>query len=316
MKDKDSRENTSVIVDASLRCDGGSRGNPGSSGIAYVLDKTDVDKNKETISYGGWYIGQATNNQAEYHALIWGLENALFLQVRRIEIELDSELLVKQINGAYLVKNKQLKELYAVVMQLLAKFYSFNVTHVKRAFNNEADTLANRAMDERSPVGNYHVEYVSPDNLSTVDLVQSSPVLSTSPTSDERRMSTMGIGTYYLRIKEHFDAAHALIGYPGECKNLHGHTWDVEVEVKGTKLDDVGIVYDFKDLKDDLLVILKQFDHKYLNEVEPFTEFNATAENLARVVYEQMEAKLPDHIDIVEIAVWESPVARLVYRVE
>ena len=126
----------------------------------------------------------------------------------------------------------------------------------------------------------------------------------------------MAIGTYYLRIKEHFDAAHALIGYPGECKNLHGHTWDVEVEVKGTKLDEVGIVYDFKDLKDNLQGILKQFDHKYLNEVEPFTSFNATAENLARVIYEQMEEKLPSGIAIVEIAVWESPIARLLYRVE
>lgn len=123
-------------------------------------------------------------------------------------------------------------------------------------------------------------------------------------------------GTYYLQVKEHFDAAHALIGYDGECKNLHGHTWDVEVEVKGTELDVVGIVYDFKDLKINLLSILDQFDHKYLNEVPPFDEFNATAENLARVVFHQMEELLPDHVSVVEVAVWESPIARLVYKEE
>ena len=125
-----------------------------------------------------------------------------------------------------------------------------------------------------------------------------------------------GIGTYYLQVKEHFDAAHALIGYDGECKNLHGHTWDVEVEVKGTELDVVGIVYDFKDLKINLRSILDQFDHKYLNEVPPFDGFNATAENLARVVFEQMTGLLPPQVSVVEVAVWESPIARLVYKVE
>jgi 6-pyruvoyltetrahydropterin/6-carboxytetrahydropterin synthase len=121
-------------------------------------------------------------------------------------------------------------------------------------------------------------------------------------------------GTYTLSIKGHFDAAHALIGYPGECKNLHGHTWDIEVAVSGTQLDEVGIVYDFKNLKDDLNKILDLYDHKYLNEVEPFDKINATAEHLARVIYEQLETTLPAHIKLEEVAVWESPIARLAYR--
>jgi 6-pyruvoyltetrahydropterin/6-carboxytetrahydropterin synthase len=121
-------------------------------------------------------------------------------------------------------------------------------------------------------------------------------------------------GTYTLTVKDHFDAAHALVGYPGQCRNLHGHTWDVEVSVSGTQLDDVGIVYDFQDLKAKLHAILDSYDHKYLNEVPPFDSMNATAENLARVVYERIEAQLPAGIRLVEVAVWESPIARLVYR--
>ncbi len=123
-----------------------------------------------------------------------------------------------------------------------------------------------------------------------------------------------GTGTYSLWIKGHFDAAHALVGYPGVCRNLHGHTWDVEVTVTGTELDEVGIVYDFKDLKDNLMSILDTYDHKYLNDVPPFNEINATAENLARVIYEQMEALLPEGVELVEIGVWESPIAKLTYR--
>jgi 6-pyruvoyltetrahydropterin/6-carboxytetrahydropterin synthase len=126
-------------------------------------------------------------------------------------------------------------------------------------------------------------------------------------------MSDTG-GTYTLTIKEHFDAAHALVGYPGQCKNLHGHTWDVEISVEGTELDEVGIVYDFAKLKVDLLSILGDYDHKYLNEVAPFDKINATAENLARVIYDRMVGLLPENIVMVEVAVWESPIAKLVYR--
>lgn len=121
------------------------------------------------------------------------------------------------------------------------------------------------------------------------------------------------MGTYRLTVKSHFDAAHALRGYPGECRDLHGHTWDVEVSVSGEELDEVGIVYDFKRLKDDLNAVLEPFDHSYLNEVSPFDEINATAENLARHVYGVLKDKVPDGIEVCEVAVWESPVARIAY---
>jgi 6-pyruvoyltetrahydropterin/6-carboxytetrahydropterin synthase len=119
---------------------------------------------------------------------------------------------------------------------------------------------------------------------------------------------------YELTVKGHFDAAHALAGYPGECRELHGHTWDVEATIAGDALDDVGIVYDFKRLKDDLAAVLAPLDHGYLNEVPPFDTVNPTAENLARELFGALEARLADGVRLVEVAVWESPVARIAYR--
>ncbi|NTU70311.1 MAG: 6-carboxytetrahydropterin synthase QueD [Coriobacteriia bacterium] len=119
---------------------------------------------------------------------------------------------------------------------------------------------------------------------------------------------------YELTIKSHFDAAHALRDYPGECRNLHGHTWDVEVTVGGTELDEIGIVYDFKTLKDDLNSILADYDHVFINDVPPFDQLTPTAENLARVLYERLTDKVDPKVTVVEVVVWESPIAKLVYR--
>jgi 6-pyruvoyltetrahydropterin/6-carboxytetrahydropterin synthase len=119
---------------------------------------------------------------------------------------------------------------------------------------------------------------------------------------------------YELTVKSHFDAAHALRGYPGECRNLHGHTWDVEVSVAGSELDEIGIVYDFKALKGDLNAVLGDYDHAFINEVPPFTELTPTAENLARVIYDRLAAGIDPRVTVVEVSVWESPVAKLTYR--
>lgn len=119
---------------------------------------------------------------------------------------------------------------------------------------------------------------------------------------------------YELTVKGHFDAAHALRGYPGECRELHGHTWDVEVTVVGDSLDDIGIVYDFKTLKDDLAGVLAAYDHAYINEVPPFDEISPTAENLARVLYDQLGRRVGANVRVKEVVVWESPIAKLVYR--
>lgn len=119
---------------------------------------------------------------------------------------------------------------------------------------------------------------------------------------------------FELTIKSHFDAAHTLKGYPGECSNLHGHTWDIEVTVSGSELDEIGIVYDFKTLKADLAAVLEPFDHANLNDVPPFDTLNPTAENLAMVIYQSLERCVGIGIAVKEVAVWESPIAKIVYR--
>ena len=119
---------------------------------------------------------------------------------------------------------------------------------------------------------------------------------------------------YSLTVKSHFDAAHALRGYPGECKNLHGHTWDIEVTVAAEALDDIGIVYDFKLLKQDLALVLADYDHVYLNDVPPFDELSPTAEHLAKVIYDRLAASMDPRVSVSEVAVWESPIAKLTYR--
>ncbi|MBN1192979.1 MAG: 6-carboxytetrahydropterin synthase QueD [Coriobacteriia bacterium] len=119
---------------------------------------------------------------------------------------------------------------------------------------------------------------------------------------------------YELSIRGHFDAAHALHGYPGECAGLHGHTWDIEVAVRGESLDDVGIVYDFKRLKADLEAVVAPLDHAYLNEVPPFDVTNPTAENLAKYIYNTLTEEIGGKITVTEVSVWESPVARITYR--
>lgn len=119
---------------------------------------------------------------------------------------------------------------------------------------------------------------------------------------------------YTLTVRDHFDAAHALRGYPGECAGLHGHTWDVEVTVEGAELDGIGIVYDFKRLKADLAAELQRYDHTHLNEVSPFDTTNPTAENLAREIHGALSDSVGDTVRVVEVAVWESPIARVAYR--
>ena len=122
------------------------------------------------------------------------------------------------------------------------------------------------------------------------------------------------MGTSALTVKGHFDAAHHLYDYPGECRQLHGHTWDVEVTVEGRELDSIGIVYDFKALKADLNAVLETYDHCLINEVEPFDRLSPTAENLARVICDALQAAVDPCVYVTEVVVWESPIARIAYR--
>ncbi len=314
-----------ISPEAILQTDGGSRGNPGPSGIGFSLYD-----DEHILADGGAFIGQETNNIAEYKAMIWGLQNALALQIKNLDIRADSELMIQQVKGVYRVKNAGIKPLYEMVMTLLGKFDSFDIQHVFREANKDADRLVNEALDIRGEVGSFLVPYTV-DEAEQLDMLQQFEIIK-EDIAEQKCDSLFGddapcidlYGTtktsgevsamYELTVRDHFDAAHALIGYDGPCKHLHGHTWDIDVCIGGSELDSVGIVYDFKQLKTDLKMILSRFDHVYLNEVPPFDTMNATAENLARVIYHELVTTLPANLSVKEVSVWESPIAKLTYR--
>jgi ribonuclease HI len=128
-----------------LFSDGGARGNPGPAGIGVVI----FNENKEQIAEISEYIGETTNNQAEYRAIIAALGKASQLGAKDLECFLDSELVVKQLNGEYKVKNKDLQPRFLEVKSLLSNFSSVRFSHVRREANKLADALANKAMDNR-----------------------------------------------------------------------------------------------------------------------------------------------------------------------
>lgn len=126
---------------------------------------------------------------------------------------------------------------------------------------------------------------------------------------------------YELRVKTTFDAAHYLWEYAGKCSRLHGHTWAVEITVAGKQLDQRGIVVDFLELKEVLREVTGRFDHRLLNEIPPFracTEgLNPTAENLARVIFDDVQARLKEvapGVQLAAVQVWESMGTSVIYR--
>ncbi len=128
---------------ASLYTDGGARGNPGPAGIGAVLR----DESGEVIGEIARGIGEATNNIAEYAALIAGLELALDNGVREVEIYMDSELVVSQLLGRWKIKKDTLRPLAVKARALMGRFESFSLSHVPRELNADADRLANQGMD-------------------------------------------------------------------------------------------------------------------------------------------------------------------------
>ena len=120
---------------------------------------------------------------------------------------------------------------------------------------------------------------------------------------------------YEITVEKHFDAAHYLRGYQGKCEQLHGHRYRVVVKVKADKLDDIGLAYDFTDLKRHLNDILARFDHTCLNDVAPFDEINPSAENIAATIYNEINGRLAsDPVTLTCVEAWESPQQGVAYR--
>jgi len=109
---------------------------------------------------------------------------------------------------------------------------------------------------------------------------------------------------YEVSVREHFDAAHALRGYRGKCENIHGHRYEVVINLGYEKLDGMGLACDFTVVKRHLREVLSGFDHVSLNDVAPFDRINPSAENIAKKIYEELhKRKLP----IATVRVYESP---------
>lgn len=127
-----------------LRTDGASRGNPGPAGIGVVIEVDGTGQRLERFAY----IGETTNNVAEYRALLLALAEAEKLSPPAVTVRSDSELLVRQLNGEYRVKSPLLKPLFLDAVRRLRRFPSARILHVGREENVQADLLANRAIDE------------------------------------------------------------------------------------------------------------------------------------------------------------------------
>jgi mutator protein MutT len=129
---------------AIIYSDGGSRGNPGPSAAGYVI----MDLNQEVMDQGGEYLGITTNNQAEYQGVRIGLEKALSLGIKRVDFRIDSMLVVNQMNGIYKIKNRELWPINERIRGLMTQFDKVTFSHVRREFNQLADGMVNRTLNE------------------------------------------------------------------------------------------------------------------------------------------------------------------------
>ena len=122
---------------------------------------------------------------------------------------------------------------------------------------------------------------------------------------------------YTLKILTEFASAHTLRDYPGACSRMHGHNWKVELDVVAKSLNETGMVVDFKQMKSAANEVCDQLDHRYLNEIEPFTDINPTAENIAAWLYGEISKKLnSDQAKVSSLTLWETDRACVKYTEE
>ena len=108
---------------------------------------------------------------------------------------------------------------------------------------------------------------------------------------------------YKIKVTDKFSAAHRLLEYNGSCERLHGHTWKIELEIEGSKLDNLGLLIDFREVKKYLKKITDELDHTFLNEHPYFTKLNPTAEHLSKFIYDKIKK---DIMLLKSVSVWES----------
>jgi 6-pyruvoyltetrahydropterin/6-carboxytetrahydropterin synthase len=118
---------------------------------------------------------------------------------------------------------------------------------------------------------------------------------------------------YRVAVHDHFSSAHQLKGYRGKCEDVHGHNWKVELEVEGETLDHIGMLVDFRMMKDILKNVIDELDHRMLNEIEPFNKINPSSELLAQHIFQKVRNALGAGVKVYSISVWESENSRAVY---
>ncbi len=122
---------------------------------------------------------------------------------------------------------------------------------------------------------------------------------------------------YEIIVEQWFEAAHFLRGYQGKCENVHGHRYIIKVRLKAKQLNDIGLVYDFTDIKAHLREILGRFDHHLLNDITPFDQINPSAENISKTIYDELKKKLiGEPVNISAVEAWENPQQGIVYTAD
>jgi 6-pyruvoyltetrahydropterin/6-carboxytetrahydropterin synthase len=122
---------------------------------------------------------------------------------------------------------------------------------------------------------------------------------------------------FQVSVEETFSSGHALRGYKGKCENPHGHNYRVQVTLEGPQLDDIGLLVDFTHLKEVMRGVIKRLDHQFINDLEPFTKVNPSAENMAKYFYEEISENLkglPQGARVSDVVVWETDTAMAKYR--
>jgi 6-pyruvoyltetrahydropterin/6-carboxytetrahydropterin synthase len=122
---------------------------------------------------------------------------------------------------------------------------------------------------------------------------------------------------FEVSVEESFAAGHALRGYRGKCENPHGHNYKVSITLAGSELDNIGLLYDFKDLKSAMGQVIEKLDHQFLNDIEPFQTLNPSAENMARFFYQEVESLLVrrtnGRVKVRQVKVWETDTTTATY---
>ena len=122
---------------------------------------------------------------------------------------------------------------------------------------------------------------------------------------------------FEVTVEDSFAAGHALRGYRGKCENPHGHNYKVQITLAGEQLDNIGLLYDFKDLKAAMNEIIDRLDHQYLNDIAPFRELNPSAENMAKYFYDEthalLQARTNGRVRVKAVKIWETDTTTATY---